>query len=71
VDELIEHSEVLVATREAEKLQSRIAELGKRVFLVDLNGRKQRGKKQAALAKPTPALDANPAPEEPVLITAQ
>ena len=53
MDELIEHAEVLVAAREAEHLQHRLAELGKRVVLVDLNGRKHRLKKRVAAAQPS------------------
>ncbi len=44
-DELIRHSELLVATRDAEALLGRMAELGKRLPVVDLSGRKHRPSK--------------------------
>jgi len=42
VDELIEKSDLLVITRDAESLMGRVAELGKRLPFVDLSGRKHR-----------------------------
>jgi GDP-mannose 6-dehydrogenase len=49
LDELIEKSDLLVATRDAEGLLSRMSELGKRLPLIDLSGRKHR--KPASVAK--------------------
>ncbi len=45
LDDLIEHSEVLVATRDAETLLHRTAELGKNSMVIDLTGRKHRLRK--------------------------
>jgi GDP-mannose 6-dehydrogenase len=58
VDELIEHAEVLVATRDAKRLLSRAAELGKHPLVVDLNGRKHRLNKPRATPKEAVAIPA-------------
>ena len=55
VDELIEHSEVVLITRDGDGLIERAAELGKRPMLIDLRGRTQ-GKKTVQAA---PAAEVN------------
>jgi GDP-mannose 6-dehydrogenase len=61
-DELIRHSDLLVATRDAEALLGRMAELGKRLPIIDLSGRKHR------LTKPA-LTGARPAAEVPLADT--
>jgi hypothetical protein len=47
LDELIEHSEILLITRDGDGLMERAVELGKRPLLVDLRGRSPQSKKSA------------------------
>lgn len=68
VDELIEHSEILLITRDGEGLMARASKLGKRPLVVDLRGRlpqskktsipivvqKQNGSAKARIVKMTP-----------------
>ena len=51
LDELIEHSEILLLTRNGEELVQRIAEAGKRPTLVDLRGQDKMVKKLLAARK--------------------
>ncbi|HTD67208.1 MAG TPA: UDP binding domain-containing protein, partial [Candidatus Limnocylindria bacterium] len=51
LDELIEHSDILLLTRNGEELVERISELGKRPTLVDLRGQDKMVKKLLAARK--------------------
>ena len=51
LEELIEHSEILLLTRNGEELVQRIAEMGKRPTLVDLRGQDKMVKKLLAARK--------------------
>jgi GDP-mannose 6-dehydrogenase len=52
LEHLIEHSEILVITRDGEAIKDRVAQMGKRPILVDLNGHKAKPRKSPAAAKP-------------------
>jgi GDP-mannose 6-dehydrogenase len=58
IDELINHAEVLVATRDVKPLLDRVEELGKRPLIVDLSGRKHRLSKPRPVPKNTVAVAA-------------
>ncbi len=49
IDELIEHSEIVLITRDDETLLARAAQLGKRLLVIDLRGRSVPGRKGAPL----------------------
>lgn len=49
VDELIEHSEILLITREGDGLMERAAKLGKKPLMIDLRGRVPQSKKSSAV----------------------
>ena len=51
LDELVEHSEILLLTRNGEELVQRVAELGKRPTLVDLRGQNKLVKKMLSARK--------------------
>ena len=54
LDELIEHSEILLITRDGDALMERAAKLGKRPLVVDLRGRAPHSKKSGPPAAPKP-----------------
>jgi len=61
VDELIQHSEVLLLTRDNDALMERAAKLGKRPLFIDLRGRSPQSKKSfnsSVVRDPSPALNA-------------
>src|SRR5207249_7610533 len=49
LDELIEHSEIVLITRDDETLLARAAKLGKRPLVIDLSGRPAHARKSAAI----------------------
>src|SRR5437762_1659558 len=56
LDELIEHSDILLVTRDGDGLIERAAELGRKRLIIDLRGRVPHSKKSvplAAASKPT------------------
>jgi GDP-mannose 6-dehydrogenase len=60
VDELIQHSEVLLLTRDNDALMERAAKLGKRPLFIDLRGRSPQSKKSfnsSVVRDPSPALN--------------
>jgi GDP-mannose 6-dehydrogenase len=54
LDELIEHSDILLITRDGDGLMERAAELGKRPTIIDLRGRVPQSKKTVSLAGAPP-----------------
>ena len=55
VEELIEHSDILLITRDGDGLADRAAKLGKRLHIIDLSGRQVPQKKVGAVATALPA----------------
>jgi len=49
LDELIDHSEIILITRDGEALLERAAKLGKRPIIIDLSGRPVHARKKAAI----------------------
>jgi GDP-mannose 6-dehydrogenase len=54
LDELIDHSEILLVTRDGDGLLERATQRGKRPMIIDLRGRMPQSRKAAAQAVPAP-----------------
>ena len=68
-EELVEHSEVLLLTRDDERLQEAVTESGKQPIIVDLRG-KNHTQKRLNEAKRRSKPEGKPAPEELITVAA-